>query len=106
MTIERISTGIPALDALIEGGIPKGFTILVAGNPGTGKTILTSHFLYEGLKNGESSIYVSFSESKNQYYSNTVRFDMDFKKFENGGKNIFTFLDFTSVNKDGIQDAL
>lgn len=39
MTIERISTGIPALDALIEGGIPRGFTVLVAGNPGTGKTI-------------------------------------------------------------------
>ena len=53
MTIERLSTGIPALDELIEGGIPRGFTVLVAGNPGTGKTILTSHFLYEGLLKGE-----------------------------------------------------
>lgn len=104
--MERLSTGINGLDALIEGGIPKGFTILIAGNPGTGKTILTSHFLYEGLKNGESSIYVSFSESKNQYYGNTERFNMDFKKFEKGQSNTFTFLDFTSVNKDGIQDAL
>lgn len=43
MTIERISTGISTLDALIEGGIPRGFTVLVAGNPGTGKTILTTH---------------------------------------------------------------
>jgi circadian clock protein KaiC len=104
--VERISTGISGLDALIEGGVPAGFTILIAGNPGTGKTILTSHFLYEGLKSGESSIYVSFSESKSQYYGNTERFNMDFKKFENGEKNTFTFLDFTSVNKDGIQDAL
>lgn len=31
MTLERISTGIATLDALIEGGIPKGFTVLVAG---------------------------------------------------------------------------
>ena len=54
MTIERLSTGIPALDELIEGGIPRGFTVLVAGNPGTGKTILTSHFLYEGLLKGEA----------------------------------------------------
>ena len=38
MIVERISTGVPGLDALIEGGIPKGFTVLVAGNPGTGKT--------------------------------------------------------------------
>jgi circadian clock protein KaiC len=53
MTIERVSTGISALDALIEGGIPRGFTVLVAGNPGTGKTVLTTHFLYDGLLKGE-----------------------------------------------------
>jgi circadian clock protein KaiC len=104
--MERISTGISGLDALIEGGIPTGFTILVAGNPGTGKTILTSHFLHEGLLKGESTVYVSFSESKSQYYANTERFDMSFRKFENGGKNTFTFLDFTSVGKEGMQVAL
>ena len=60
MTIERISTGISTLDALIEGGIPKGFTVLVAGNPGTGKTILTTHFPSEGLLGGEAAVYVSF----------------------------------------------
>ncbi len=32
---------IPVLDAVIKGGIPRGFTVLVAGNPGTAKTILT-----------------------------------------------------------------
>src|SRR5688500_18449298 len=104
--MKRISTGISGLDSLIEGGIHTGFTILVAGNPGTGKTILTSHFLYEGLQKGESTIYVSFSESKSQYYANTERFDMGFKKSENGDKNTFTFLDFTSVGKEGMQVAL
>ena len=68
MTLERISTGIASLDALIEGGIPRGSTVLVAGNPGTGKTILTSHFLYDGLSKGEAGVYVSFSESKKQFY--------------------------------------
>lgn len=67
MVLDRISTGISGLDSLIEGGVPKGYTVLVAGNPGTGKTILTSHFLYEGLKNGESGLYVSFSESKDSF---------------------------------------
>lgn len=76
MTIERISTGISTLDALIEGGIPRGFTVLVAGNPGTGKTILTTQFLYEGLLKGESALYVSFSESKKQFYENFSRFGM------------------------------
>jgi circadian clock protein KaiC len=67
MVLDRISTGIAGLDSLIEGGIPRGFTVLVAGNPGTGKTILTSHFLYDGLKKDEASVYVSFGESKKQY---------------------------------------
>jgi len=36
---ERVPTGIQGLDALIEGGFPKGRSILVTGEPGTGKTI-------------------------------------------------------------------
>jgi circadian clock protein KaiC len=66
---------------------------------------LASHFLHEGIEHGESSIYVSFSESKDQFYNNVERIGMNFKKFENDD-GAFTFLDFTSVNKDGIQDAL
>jgi circadian clock protein KaiC len=104
MTIERISTGIPVLDTLVEGGIPRGFTVLVAGNPGTGKTILTTHFLYDGLLKGEGALYVSFSESKTQFYENFRRFGMNFSDFERDNK--FAYLDFASVTKDGITDAL
>jgi circadian clock protein KaiC len=104
MTIERVSSGISTLDALIEGGIPRGFTVLVAGNPGTGKTILTTHFLYEGLLRGEAAIYVSFSESKSQFYEIFNRFGMKFADFEKDNK--FAYLDFSSVTKEGITDAL
>lgn len=102
--LQRVSTGIPGLDSLIEGGIPKGFTVLVAENPGTGKTILTSHFLYEGLKNGENGLYVSFGESKEQFYDNIDRIGMDFRDFEEQKK--FVFLDFASITKEGMRDAL
>jgi circadian clock protein KaiC len=104
MVLQRISTGIPGLDSLIEGGIPRGFTVLVAGNPGTGKTILTSHFLHDGLKAGESTVYVSFSESKEQFYANVERIGMDFNEFEKQSK--FVFLDFALINKEGMRDAL
>jgi len=104
MTLERISTGVTGLDTLIEGGIPRGFTVLVGGNPGTGKTILTSHFLYEGLTKGEPAVYVSFSESKMQFYDNFERFGMNFIDFERDKK--FAFLDFASVTREGIGDAL
>ena len=102
--MERLSTGISGLDTLIEGGIPKGSTVLIAGNPGTGKTILTAHFLYDGLIKNENAIYVSFSESKEQFFVNTERFEMDFKKFHN--QNKFSFLDLSSFTSEGIQDAL
>lgn len=103
--LERISTGVPGLDPLIEGGIPKGSTVMIAGKSRSGKTILCAQFLYYGLINkNENGLYISFSESKAQFYINIKTLGMDFDKFERQGK--FTYLDFTSLTKDGIQDIL
>jgi circadian clock protein KaiC len=63
--------------------------VLIAGNPGTGKTILTAHFLYDGLIKNENALYVSFSESKEQFFVNTERFEMDFKKISRSKKVFF-----------------
>ncbi len=104
MTVERLSTGISGLDALIEGGIPKGFTVLIAGNPGTGKTVLTTHFLYDGLTKNQNGIYVSFSEADYSFFKNTDRFGMKFREFQK--QNKFSYIDFSAVTHDGIQDAL
>ena len=60
---ERVPTGIVGLDHLIEGGLPKGRSILVTGEPGTGKTIFALQFLADGLRRGEKGIYVSADES-------------------------------------------
>jgi circadian clock protein KaiC len=104
MTVKRISTGISGLDALMEGGIPQGFTVLIAGNPGTGKTVLASHFLYDGLTKNENGVYVSFSEADYSFYNNADRFGMKFREFQK--QNRFSFLDFSAVTQDGIRDAL
>ncbi len=102
---ERISTGIPNLDSLIEGGIPRSFTVMIAGNSGTGKTILSSQFIYNGLTSAsvEPGVYISFSESKAQFYANSKKIGMDFEKFEKQKR--FVFLDFISFVNDGIQDV-
>jgi len=60
---ERVPTGIVGLDHLIEGGLPKGRSILITGEPGTGKTIFALQFLVDGLRRGEKGIYVSADES-------------------------------------------
>jgi circadian clock protein KaiC len=59
---ERVPSGILGLDQLIEGGFPKGRSILVTGEPGTGKTILSLQFLFDGLARGEKGIYVAADE--------------------------------------------
>jgi len=59
---ERVSSGIAGLDQLIEGGFPRGRSILITGEPGTGKTIFSLQFLFEGLARGEKGIYVAADE--------------------------------------------
>jgi len=60
--IERTPTGIPGLDELIEGGVLKGRTHLIAGETGTCKTIMSLLFLLNGIKRGEHGIYMAIDE--------------------------------------------
>jgi circadian clock protein KaiC len=62
--LERIQTGIAGLDDILGGGLPKGHLYLVEGDPGTGKTTVALQFLLEGIRLGESVIYVTLSESR------------------------------------------
>jgi KaiC/GvpD/RAD55 family RecA-like ATPase len=98
--IERASTGIKNLDAALSGGFPKGSLILVSGNPGTGKTILTAKFLYTGANDGENGAYVSFSEGKAEFYANMKTVGMDFLPLERRGK--FIFLEMLSLTRSGM----
>ncbi|NHI92231.1 MAG: KaiA-binding protein [Candidatus Lokiarchaeota archaeon] len=64
MLKERIKTGIPDLDAIIEGGFIIPSVILVLGLPGTGKTSFSMNYLFEGAKHNEKGLYIStLSES-------------------------------------------
>ena len=62
----RVQTGIAGLDDILSGGLPQGHLYLVEGDPGTGKTTLALQFLLEGIRRGESVIYVTLSESKRE----------------------------------------
>jgi circadian clock protein KaiC len=61
--MEKIPTGVPGLDKILKGGLRKGWTYLVKGTPGSGKTILGLQFLMEGVKRGEKCAYISFDET-------------------------------------------
>jgi len=75
----RVSTGVPGLDAMLNGGLIKGRVYLLKGAAGTGKTILGMHFAMEGVKNGEDVLYITLGEPSKQLVENmrSIGFDFD-----------------------------
>ena len=60
VVIDRVKTGVPGLDDMMGGGIPKGNLIVLSGDPGSGKTIMCWQFIHEGIvKFDEPAVYVS-----------------------------------------------
>lgn len=58
----RLQMGVPHLDDMLGGGLPPGYSLLVAGPSGSGKSILASAFLAEGVRNGESGVIAVFEQ--------------------------------------------
>src|SRR6185436_15698702 len=69
----RLKTGVPGLDELMGGGIPKGYSVLVAGPSGSGKTVLSNQFIVEGVQHGETGIVAIFEKRPNDYLQTTPR---------------------------------
>ena len=84
--IERITTGIPGLDKLLEGGFIAGDTVLVTGSTGTGKTIFCAQYIWEGLQKGEKCLFVTLEESSDDIMNDIARFGWDFKHYIDNGE--------------------
>lgn len=82
----KLLTGIAELDAMMGGGIPEGDSILVAGASGTGKSILCTQFIAEGLRNGEAAIIAVFEERPAEYASRAATFGLDLRGPLDGNK--------------------
>ena len=75
---ERISTGIPRLDAMLGGqGYYRGSSILVSGTAGSGKTSLAAHFAAAVCARGERCLYLAFEESPDQIVRNMRSIGVD-----------------------------
>ncbi|MCX2818505.1 circadian regulator CirA [Haladaptatus sp. F3-133] len=62
---DRIKTGIDGLDSILNGGLRRNSTVLVSGNPGTGKSILGAQYLDHGVReHGEGGVYLTFEETQ------------------------------------------
>ena len=68
----RLSMGIARLDDMLGGGLPDGYSVLVAGPSGSGKSILAAAFLAEGARCGENGVLAAFEQNPMRARSNTV----------------------------------
>lgn len=102
---EMVPTGIKGLDEVLEGGFPRGSLILLAGNPGTGKTVFSMEFLVGGVKLGEPGVYVSFAEGHGTLVENlSSHLGVDLADLES--KDKLRILDFTAMREDSMSAVL
>jgi circadian clock protein KaiC len=88
----RLPSGIPGLDAMLGGGIPEGDSLLVAGPSGTGKSVLATQFIAEGLRLGEPGIVAIFEERPEEYAGRAANLGWDFDTPQRDGRLSLIYL--------------
>ena len=101
---ERVSTGNPELNKLLNGGFLRNSMILLAGNPGAGKTILSARFIYEGALKGEPGVYACFAETRKRLLQDMKKFGMDFEPLIR--RRLVEVLDLSIGSETEVQSAL
>lgn len=79
--VRRIKTGIDGLDELLKGGIPEGHVFTVMGAFGTGKTTFSLQYIWEGLQQGESGIFITLEEDKDAMIETGLSYGWDFEPY-------------------------
>jgi circadian clock protein KaiC len=83
---ERVSTGDADLDAICGGGFFKDSVVLVTGPTGTGKTLIGCEFIRSAVENGDRSLYLSFEESRSQFFRNALSWGIDLREAADDGR--------------------
>lgn len=90
---KRVATGIPGLDDLLQGGYPQGSVTLVAGTPGTGKTIVCFQYINAGIKNKEKCLFLTSDERIDNLIFQAKKFGFDFDAAVKNSQLKFMYLD-------------
>lgn len=102
---ERVPTGIKGFDELVEGGFPKGSSILICGGPGTGKTIFSSEFLLHGAKDfNEKGLYVTFEQRAEAVKEQAKQFGWNIDELEKKGMIKVMSVPAANIKKTIIKD--
>jgi len=83
--VPRAMTGIKGLDVMCGGGFPLGSATVIAGSSGTGKTVLATQFIHQGLKKGERALVLSFQQPPSALVATCRSFGVHLGKYLKGG---------------------
>jgi len=83
--LKRLSFGIPEMDKMLDGGVREGDSVLIAGSSGTGKSVLATQFIAEGIHQGESGIVAVFEERPQAYAERAATLGLDLEKPQSEG---------------------
>jgi len=99
--MEREGFGIKEFDSMIEGGIPKNSIVGISGPPGVGKSIFSIHYIIEGARQGQKSVYINLEEPQTNIDKLLHRFGMfdEVQKFIQEGLIIIRCIDFDAFEK-------
>ena len=85
VTTDRVSTGLPRLDAMLSGGYYRGSNILLSGAPGTAKSTLAGLFVEAACQRGERAMYVNFDEGATQIVRNLASVGIELAPHQQSG---------------------
>ncbi len=102
--MERIPSGIPGLDELVEGGFPFPSVILLSGSAGTGKTTFCLRFLCEGAKRGERGLFFT-TLSEPTHWMLRFSSQFEFMRPEYFDKDI-VYVDMGDLLRSGDQERI
>ncbi len=101
--LEKTPTGIPGVDEITLGGLPKGRPTLVCGNAGCGKTLFAMEFLVRGITRfGEPGVFVAFEEREQELATNVASLGFDLNDLVTKEKLV---LDHVRVERSEIEEA-
>lgn len=98
--MNRVKTGIHGLDSILEGGFPAPSSILVTGPPGSGKSIFSLQYLYNGVKlYNEPGFMVTIESYENDFQWYAERFEWNIADLQKKNKLIFSSYDPVEFSK-------
>jgi KaiC/GvpD/RAD55 family RecA-like ATPase len=114
--MRKVPTGVIGLDRMLGGGFPENSTIVLAGGPGSGKTILSIQFLNQGILEGEDVMFLSLGEPKDRVQRNVEAFGWDLNRLiflnpveqtgrRDTGPNLDSVLGSPKAKKDHIAET-